>query len=441
MSNELVCGVPLHPFQRRTVTNVEDAAKRIKRIVVTGPGGCGKSHMIAELAVSFAQQGRRVLVTSHRREIIQQNTQRIRSAGASADHVEVISIHKLIRRRARLAADVVIVDECHRALAPAYKRFLDQYEEQLHIGFTATPFRMDGVGLKDHYQLLLVAAYPSELINAQMLAKPLLARAAEAAMPDLRGLAVQNGEYASRREVAKRVMRQPLAGNVVHEYKEKGRDRPAVLFAVSIAHAEMLADRFNENGVSAVCVSTKDKAEDRKKKLEDFKAGKYRVVCSCEILTEGWDLPACRVVILARPTRSLGLYLQMCSRGMRYGDGTRPLILDHARCFESFGLPEADRRYSLTETAAAQQNVSPVKDCPDCGHCVPVHAAECPECGHIFETVLRTIPQETEEKLQLYTAQESREMRERIAIMAHRKKLDARWVDQVIEQYTAGSSV
>jgi superfamily II DNA or RNA helicase len=125
-------------------------------------------------------------------------------------------------------------------------------------------------------------------------------------------------------------------------------------------------------------------SQERDDIIENFKKGKFQVLCNCMLLNEGWDMPDCDAVIMCRPTRSLSLYLQQCARCMRPGGKYDPIIVDMAWNFASFLRPEADRDWTLEGGAMKPASAAPgMKICEECGTVnVPTADTCCnPRCG------------------------------------------------------------
>jgi DNA repair protein RadD len=418
-------------YQKEAVRLVWEALGAGRRALVVSPGGSGKTVMIAQQTADALKRGAsRVLVVSHRKEIIDQTQAVLKRLGldpknigvlmgAQADNlgapIVVASMMTLVRRRTPLLASDIVVDEAHHALALGYTNVLKQYPDARHTGYTATPFRMDGKGLGDFYTEMIIAAKPSALIERKRLAKPLIYRAPEDFMPTLKDLKIARGDYAID-ALAGRVNDRKLVGNIVGNWEARARGKRTIAFAVNIEHSQHIVANFKAHGIPAAHVDGAMPAEEREQILADFAAGKILVLGNCMVLSEGYDLPACEVVILARPTQSLALYIQQAARAMRYLEGKQALLMDHGRLLEQFGLPEADRDYVLTKTKAnkAVWNAGPIKDCPGCGIAVPAGTQCCPNCGHMFANMARGIPTESQDSLTPYFEAERMKMEARL---------------------------
>lgn len=411
--------IHLWDFQRSAVNNALKALEEHRRVLVVSPGGSGKTVMIAEAARRFLAQGKRVLVLAHRRELVTQAHAHFERHGIPAKDIAVVipgsesanerarlrvgTINTLFARETYYPVDVVLVDEAHHVRATMYETVAARYKRAQWIGFTATPFRLDRRGLGDAFDAMIVAASPSELIAEGRILQPRYYRAPEDATPDLTNLARANGDY-NLKQLTERVTRGALVGGVVDHWEKLAEGRSTIGFAVGKRHADLLAREFLSRGHRAACLLDDASPAEREDLLGRTASGKLDILFSCMILTEGYDLPDCEAVILARPTLSMALFLQQSYRAMRAGSRRkrRPLILDHGRNYGRFGLPDADREYSLTTGNVERSQAALVRECPACGMVSPIATAVCPGCG-LPLTDQREIPGETAEELVLVT--------------------------------------
>jgi DNA repair protein RadD len=203
--------------------------------------------------------------------------------------------------------------------------------------------------------------------------------------PDLTGVRQSNGDY-STEDVAERMA--PLVGDILAHYKKFGAGKKALGFTPTVAFAQHLALEFQAAGINADHVSGHDTEERRKDVLDRFRKESDMVVFNCEVLTKGFDLPDIEVGILARPTRSLSLHIQMLGRFIRACEGKeRAIILDHSGNIERLGFPDDPLP---TKLHAEEQNVNPDTrqrdepqpwNCPQCHSLVPPRTILCPTCG------------------------------------------------------------
>ncbi|MDY0004940.1 MAG: helicase-related protein, partial [Polyangia bacterium] len=308
--------------------------------------------------------------------------------------VQVASIDTL-RNRPKPRADIVIIDEAHRASSRSYRDLAAHYPGAIHIGLTATPYRADGRGLGDMYDELVQVSSPSELIREGYLVEPRVFTVPPDALPDLSSVRVRRGDY-HEAELAEAVDRQALIGNIVEHWHRHAQGLRTVAFAVSVKHSMHIAEQFRQAGVPAEHLDGTTPLELRDAILRRIDAGETLVVSNCSCLQEGWDQPSVKCAILARPTKSTGLYLQQAGRILRPWGGLQAVILDHAGCALEHGLPQDDRAFSLDSAKKPRKGTGagpPLKTCEQCYAVVPAPTHICPECGFVFQPP-REVPEE-----------------------------------------------
>ena len=390
--------VQLRPYQLEAVKQIRSRIQAgIRRVVVVAPTGSGKTTIASYLISRAVGNGARVLFMAHRRELIGQAYNRLVQLGVpevqvgvmmGADPrrrpgvpVQVASVDTL-RHRAKPLADVLFVDECHRALAKTYRDIAKHYPAAIHLGLTATPFRANGDGLGDVYDDLVVVASPQQLIDQGYLVEPRVFTVPRRAMPDLSAVRTRRGDY-EQRGLAAAVNTKALVGNMVKHWMQHARGLRTVAFAVSVAHSRHITGQFRKAGVAAEHLDGTMALAERDAVLKRLDAGATTVVSCAMVLAEGWDQPSVKCAILARPTKSTGLYLQQAGRILRPWGGEQAIILDHSGCALEHGLPQDDRAFTLegTSKASGRSPSAPVRTCPGCFAVLPPGTLGCPECG------------------------------------------------------------
>ena len=384
----------LRPYQQRALDELRDRVRKgLKRLVLVLPTGGGKTVLFAALIASYLERSKQpVIVIVHRKELVDQTLSKLAAVGVEAGvimgsdkrsrpaPVQVCSVQTLQRRLDRLPpAGLVIYDEVHHAAAQGARSVLAAYPDALVLGFTATPWRADRLGLKDVFQDMVVAATPLELqaLGALVKCDPYAYDA-----PDLHAVRITAGDY-NQGDLAEACNTDVLVGSIVEEYAKHTPGRRAIVFPVNCDHSRALVAEFSAAGFSARHIDWATPADERAATLRGLASGSVTVVSSVGVLTEGFDCPAAEVAILARPTKSLSLYLQMCGRVLRPCDGKdRAVINDHAGNVFRHGFIEDARDYSLTETP---QRVLDLHTCTDCHALVTVWRRDgtCPKCGSL----------------------------------------------------------
>jgi superfamily II DNA or RNA helicase len=177
-----------------------------------------------------------------------------------------------------------------------------------------------------------------------------------------------------------------ITGCAITEYERHANQMPAMAFCVSVDHAHAVAKQFQESGHAALALDGGTAMDIRRSVVADFRSGALRILTSCDLFSEGFDLPGVHAGILLRPTDSLGLYLQQVGRILRVAPGkAHAIILDHVNNTLRHGLPTESQGWALTDTDK-KKGAPPVKVCPKCYCAMPSAARQCPECGFIFES-------------------------------------------------------
>jgi len=370
----------------------------VRRVLLCAPTGSGKTVMASEVIRGAVARGKRVVFVAHRKELIDQAFDKLCRFGVSAgvimagdkrrdDYwpVQVCSIQTLARRMDRLPpADVVVIDEAHHAVSNSYKFLVERYERAIVLGLTATPWRLGKLSLADMFEELVLAATPAELMAMGALVQ-YDAFAYDA--PDLHDVKTVAGDW-NQRELALACNTTVLVGSVAHEYVTHARGRRAILFPVDINHSRSIIGELEAVGVRAKHLDCHTPKLERERILADLASGAVQVVSSVGVLTEGFDCPEAEVCIIARPTQSLTLHLQILGRVLRTAPGkVRALIHDHAGNLMRHGFPDDDRDYSLVATPTRDRAMH---TCPFCKFLFGSIRSDgcCPKCGELIAQAL-----------------------------------------------------
>ena len=371
------------PYQSAAIDNT--LAALASSPILVAPTGSGKTFMGTEIV---GRHGGRILWLAHRKELIIQAAERLMRFGLNVGiimpgfvpmpmaQVQVASIQTLIRRD-RPDAGLIVIDEAHHAAASTYRDILDSYSGVPVLGLTATPFRMDGKGLGDLFGSIVVAAYTEELCEAGWLERPKVWASQE---PDLQGIKITAGDY-NLKQLGDAVHSETLYADIVATWMKRARGLRTVVFAVDVEHSLAITDAFRDAGARAEHLDGATPGRERDRILAALAAGSVDIVSNCNVLTEGWDLPALECAVIARPTASLGLHLQMIGRVMRAADGKGgAIVLDHAGNHHKHGLVTRRLKYSLTGGGEPCEPLG-LRRCRACGLFFEVKRFACPECG------------------------------------------------------------
>lgn len=446
--------IELRPYQILGIDAIRHAfgALRRKAVLYTLSTGGGKTVLFATIAHGAAAKGNRVLILSHRQELIDQisgaltasdTPHGIIAAGypASDAMAQIASVQTLIRRLERTPEPALIIaDECHHARAAQWQAILTRWPAAKILGVTATPVRLSGEGLGELFDHLIVGPPMQALIDGGFLAPY---RVYSPPTVDASGLPQRGGEYIAA-EAEALVDTPAITGSALEHYERHARGLPALAFCVSIKHAQAVAQQFREAGHSALSIDGTMERMMRRGIVEDFRLGRIKIIVSVDLLGEGFDVPGAHVGIFLRPTQSLGLYLQQVGRILRPCDGKQhALLLDHVGNVYRHGLPADPREWKLTydETERRAKKPPGVRVCKQCFAALSAQTKVCPECGYEFPAKPREIEQRggelreitAEDIARRYTRREQgrAESLEALRDLGRRKGYRAGWAERV----------
>lgn len=351
----------LRPYQETMVSEILNSLAHHDSVVGQLPTGGGKTIVLSAIANEFTRRGEDVLLLSHREELVTQGAEKLQAvtgekvgiikAGYPDEQhhpIQSASVQSLVRRLHKYHPErfgLLIVDECHHTTASTYRKILEHFEGCYTLGFSATPTRADSTGLDDLFSYMVTGPTIKQLISDGHLS-PYRYLAAEHSMIT-KGAKVRRGDYTSK-SLAALNPRDTLAADLVSSYRQHCDGLRCLVFAIDRDYSKAIAARYQADGVPAIHLDGETPPEVRKAALEAFQAGEIKVVCNVGLFTEGTDIPAVEALQLARPTKSLPLFLQMNGRVLRPAPGkTKAIIIDHAGNWERFGLPCDDRQWTL----------------------------------------------------------------------------------------------
>lgn len=412
----------LRPHQEKGKNLIRDAFRKlIKSILYVLPTGGGKTVIFCDIARATSQRGKRVWILVHRIELLRQTSEKLTENGVKhglvnpkytpdmTSMVQVVSVQTVIRRLAKISPDaypdLIIIDEAHHATAGTWKKIIDNFEDCYILGVTATPIRRDGTGLDGIFDELICGPQISELIEDGYLVKPLIYGVKN--RYDFSKVDMSGFDYDAA-QLAEMLNKPTITGDAVEHYKKICPGVPTIVFCVSIEHSLDVAEAFRSAGFKSFQVDGSTDDTRRRWILDGLANGNSEVVCTCDLVSEGTDIPSVICAINLRPTQSLGLYIQQGGRPLRavYSPGydlstkkgrlasiavsEKPyaIILDHVgNVFEHGGLDE-DREWSLSgkkkNRKSKKEKDIRILQCPKCYICSEP-ALECVHCGYVFE--------------------------------------------------------
>lgn len=194
------------------------------------------------------------------------------------------------------------------------------------LGVTATPFRSDGLEMGD---LFTHVTFEMSILDGIMQGYLCDVQGKRVHLPvELKALRVTAGDY-NQGDLSREMNRAEAVQAAVDAIVLHAHDRKMMVFGVDVAHADAMAAGLNQAGIKAASVDGTTPEVLRKRILSDFSKGKIQALVNCQLLTEGFDEPSTDALVIARPTRSRSLYVQMVGRVLRlYPGKEKALVLD-----------------------------------------------------------------------------------------------------------------
>lgn len=335
-------------------------ADGMRRPAVVLPTGAGKTVVFSHLIERWRRRtaagtpddrGGRVIVLVHRDELADQAIAKIRAVNPdlsvgkvkAADNdldadVMVCSVQTLaVKKRRWQLRDwsqqnhgmigLIITDECHHAAAASYQKIYEQFPDALQLGVTATMARGDGIGLGAQWEDVVYSRSLTWMMKQGHLVPPRAFSGGVVGL-DLKSVKQSGGDYQAA-DLGRALEESDLALSLPAAHKESAGDRPTIVFTPTVATAHGLAEAFNSFGTAAVALSGETPRDDRRAMFEDFRLGRTQVLVNCMVLTEGFDAPWASCAVIARPTRSQPLYVQMVGRVLRPWHGKSDAVILH----------------------------------------------------------------------------------------------------------------
>lgn len=338
----LISSIKLRDYQETCVQRVLDAFHKQPHggsaLIVLATGG-GKTVIFAEIA---RRLGLTTLIIAHREELLTQAADKFRmidptaiigqvgagrhewGAPITVASIQTMSRPEHVKAVKRFGYQLVIIDECHHSAAAGYRTVLDALPQAFVVGVTATPDRLDGQRIEVVFGEPVFSAGIVEMVTQGHLCD--VRAIAVRTTTSLDDIHTQAGDF-KQDELETAIDTPERNERVVRAYLDHATGRQALCFAVTVKHAQHLAETFIRAGVRAAMVCGETLPEERRRLLRAYEQGELTVLCNVGVLTEGYDDPRTSCVILARPTQSRALFVQCLGRGLRLAPGKRDCIV------------------------------------------------------------------------------------------------------------------
>lgn len=374
------------------------------------------------MLANAATKGHDAWFCLHRRELVKQSIRTFRKSdlahgviarGFTPDRrpsIQIASIGTLAKRLDLYGPPkLIILDECHHVAAASWARLVATFPDAVLIGLSATPQRLDGVGLREWFDEIVPGPSVRQLIEEQSLSP---FRLFAPGIIDTAGMHSRMGEFVGS-ELREAVGKPKVTGDAIAHYRKHCDGAMAAAFCVSIEHSKHVAERFCDAGIPAKHVDGDTHPDERDKAIEDFEAGKIKILTNVDLFGEGFDVPGMEAMIDLSPTMSVTKFLQRCGRPLRFVPSKEAILLDAAGNSLRHGLPDDDREWSLDGQRQGKKKSTedPTRGCPMCYAVMRAHVDTC-RCGFVFEARPRVVDEVDGELVESAEARSARIARE-----------------------------
>lgn len=413
----------LRDYQELAVNMVRaEIQKGHKKVLLVLPTASGKTFVLADIAKKTLDNGHKVIAWMHRRQLVDQMVNAFKSFGIDCakimsgvepsldcdcqiatmqTHLRRLKLSEIEANRWFINASVCMVDESHHILSKSYQSILKNYSDKIVIGVTATPCLSSGVGMGEYFDAIVQPVSIQKLVNEKHLVPGVYFGPDN---PDVSKLKVVAGDY-TKKGLGELMNKPKLVGSVVDNWLRIAGDKKTMVFCVNIAHSKALLDEFTAKGVTAEHLDSFSPDIEREETLSRFRSGETQVLLNIALYTEGTDIKEIEAICIARPTRSLGMHLQIIGRGARPNDRKDSfIIIDHGGNVARLGYYEDEIIWGLSgkESSIKKKPRKKEKKIRTCKECTTLFTgAVCPTCGLKIKEYKKLIEAEEAELIRI----------------------------------------
>ena len=428
----------LYPFQSRLKAAILEAWQTVRSVLMVLPTGGGKTivfssiihdhngaaaaivhrkEIVRQIAISLAKLGVKHRIIAPPKVVRRIRRVQLKLFGKSFvdpnARCGVVSVQTLTSRGAGNSAELqkwikqvtlAVYDEGHHYVdSGSWAKAVHLFDKALLLFVTATPERADGKGLgsdADGFCDVMIEGPTTAWLIANGYLSPFTYKAPRTDL-DVSGLALTASGDFNAKALRARVVESHIVGDVVKHYRKFAHGKKAIVFATDVETAEEQAAAFRADGYKAIALSGETDAGERDRALDGFEGDEYDILVNVDLFDEGFDVPKVACVILARPTESLGKFLQMVGRALRILEGKlEAIIIDPVRNWERHGMPDWPRAWTLDarekKTSGENRDTIPQKVCDNCTQPYQAYYKACPYCGHVNAPAGRASPEQVE---------------------------------------------
>lgn len=363
----------LRPYQQDLKSKIYEEWATKKSVMLQLPTGTGKTKLFCSIIKDvhrFGAQSKKAfktLVLTHKEELVRQvylelgqkyNLASGIIQGKTMEFhelpVQVACVPTLIRRLDKWTHkdfDIIIVDEAHHIKADSYQKIIKAFDRAKLLGLTATPYRLSGEGFTKEFECLITSPTIKEFQKDGFLSQYHYYSIGKDSFVQrtLDGIVKEDiqGDYDSN-ELIRLYDKDRIRAQIVETYQKYAAGRKGIVYTINQEHNKHLLEAFSEKGIKAAAIDSKTDSTKRTELIEGFRKGDYDILLNVNIFSEGFDCPDIEFIQLARPTKSMSMYLQQVGRGLRpHEEKEAVIILDNVGLYNRFGLPSAKRNWEF----------------------------------------------------------------------------------------------
>lgn len=414
--------IKLRDYQEKIYNDIKRAfINGSKGVCAVLPCRSGKSYVFAKISQDACRKGSHVLILAHRNSLLNQHKELFEDLELNNDNIRIESVFTEVNHLGENGpVDLIIIDEAHLSGASSYQKVC-QYYNCLRILFTATPARLDGKPL-NLADTMVTGITAKELIQRGNISD--YSYYAPDLNIDFSTIKKTAGDY-NNQQLGQAMGTKKIYGDVLKYYNMLAKDKQAVAYCVNVQHSQEVCEMFNKEGISARHMDSHTPEKERESILSDFKEGKFKILCNCNLISEGITLPSAEAGLLLRPTLSLTLYIQQAMRCLTPNEDKKAIIIDYVNNVQRHGMPTMNRDWTLDSKVEEYCNDNEdgtlkIRICPECFSTFET-APVCPFCGAEYE--ITPIEIQNIKEIQLKKVEEAREEKRQKIMSARAEKV------------------
>lgn len=362
----------LRPYQKEMKHKVYTEWDSVDNVMLQMPTGTGKTIVFCSIVNDIFNwclknsTRSHILIIAHRKELIEQASKKLTFRNISHGiiqgsrtqfldrTVQVASIQTFMAKRTydkvrKIPFDFIIIDEAHHSMAPSYQNLWEMYPNSKKLGVTATPWRMNHSGFTALYNKLVFSKPISWFIDKGYLAN--YDYYSVAANSDIQRKVNSIDKFGTdgdflESELSDLFDTGHIRAELYKSYEQLVKGKKGIIYAIDRRHAANIKNLYSSKGVNIGMIDGTTPKEERNSMIESFRSGSLQVIVNVNIFSEGFDCPDIEFVQLARPTKSLAMFLQQIGRALRPSrNKEKAFILDNVGLYNRFGTPEANRQW------------------------------------------------------------------------------------------------